>query len=65
MKRIVVGLVLLMAIATAKLPAVQTPDYTEDLEVFKKDKNIIRMQLLAGCWLIVNDHLTRSSAASK
>jgi hypothetical protein len=46
-----------VAIGLAK-PPVELPEYTEDIEVFKKDKNMVRMQMLAGCWLIVDEHLS-------
>ncbi|MBS1890041.1 MAG: hypothetical protein JST59_02010 [Actinobacteria bacterium] len=61
MKGLLIALVVVLA-ALAKAP-LETPEYTEDLETFKKDKNVIRMQMLAGCWLIVDEYLSTKNPA--
>ena len=37
------------------------PQYTEDLDKFKKDNHKQRLELLVGCWLMAREHQSNTT----
>ena len=42
-------------------PADDSPEYTENLDQFKSDRQKIRLEMLVGCWLMTREYMPLGS----
>ncbi len=56
MRAIATGLILAGLILLVTAADISEPQYTEEVEVFKKDNLRGRMENLLGCWLLSRDY---------
>jgi len=51
-----ISLLVIIAIASAAVEDDKVT-YTEDLQLFKTDKQKIRLEMLVGCWLMTREYM--------